>query len=180
MKRAARDEVERSIARVFRRYGYEGATLGVIAQETGLGRSSLYHHFSRGKEEMAERALALVEQQFAERILPALMQDGEPEGRLARHAEGLRDYYEGGRLGCLVAAFTMQGSPEQTRADMGRLLQAWIDALAGVYAAAGVPEDVSKRKAEHAVAAIQGGLVLASATGDLRHFENALLVMKRV
>ncbi|MEM8810542.1 MAG: TetR/AcrR family transcriptional regulator, partial [Cyanobacteria bacterium P01_G01_bin.38] len=30
---------------VFRRYGYEGASLSMLSKATGLGKASLYHHF---------------------------------------------------------------------------------------------------------------------------------------
>lgn len=41
------------LAEIFRRYGYEGAGIGVIATETGAGRSRLCHFSPGGKEEMA-------------------------------------------------------------------------------------------------------------------------------
>ncbi len=43
---------------VFRRRGYEGATLSVLSRACGLGKASLYHHFPGGKDEMAARAAA--------------------------------------------------------------------------------------------------------------------------
>jgi len=42
---------------VFQDKGYEGASLADLSQATGLGKSSLYHHFPRGKEQMAEAVL---------------------------------------------------------------------------------------------------------------------------
>src|ERR1700749_1985402 len=42
---------------VFQDRGYEGASLADLSQATGLGKSSLYHHFPRGKEQMAEAVL---------------------------------------------------------------------------------------------------------------------------
>ena len=42
---------------VFRDRGYEGSSLADLSQATGLGKSSLYHHFPRGKEQMAEAVL---------------------------------------------------------------------------------------------------------------------------
>ncbi|MFD2271320.1 TetR/AcrR family transcriptional regulator [Undibacterium arcticum] len=46
-----------SIISVFRSEGYEGASLAKLSEATGLGRSSLYHHFPMGKEDMANAAL---------------------------------------------------------------------------------------------------------------------------
>ncbi len=39
---------------VFRRRGYDGATLSVLSRACGLGKASLYHHFPGGKDEMAD------------------------------------------------------------------------------------------------------------------------------
>ena len=46
------------VAEVFRAHGYEGATLSVITEATGLGKGSLYHFFPGGKEELAAAVLA--------------------------------------------------------------------------------------------------------------------------
>src|SRR5687767_6837809 len=46
------------LAEVFRSHGYEGATLALISQATGLGKGSLYHFFPGGKAQMAADVLA--------------------------------------------------------------------------------------------------------------------------
>ena len=55
----AKEEVVARLMKVFRREGYEGASLSRLSEATGLGRSSLYHHFPRGKEDMAAAVLDL-------------------------------------------------------------------------------------------------------------------------
>src|SRR6478752_6301170 len=48
---------------LFREKGFDGASLSDISESTGLGKSSLYHHFPNGKEEIALQVLEhLVEQ----------------------------------------------------------------------------------------------------------------------
>ena len=51
---------------VFRRYGYEGASLTRISAATGLKRSSLYYRFPGGKPEMVGAVLARANAWFAE------------------------------------------------------------------------------------------------------------------
>ena len=54
---ASRDEVVDRLLTAFRRKGYDGASLADLSAATGLGRSSLYHYFPGGKEEMARAVL---------------------------------------------------------------------------------------------------------------------------
>ena len=54
------------IAEVFRKHGYEGASLARIGQATGLGKGSLYNFFPCGKEEMAAGVLAHIVAWFEE------------------------------------------------------------------------------------------------------------------
>jgi len=56
----SRDEVVERLVGVFQRCGYDGASLSELSAATGLGRSSLYHHFPGGKEEMARAVIARV------------------------------------------------------------------------------------------------------------------------
>lgn len=62
---------------VFRDRGYEGSSLADLSQATGLGKSSLYHHFPRGKEQMAE---AVLEQgkAFIQTAVADVARSGEP------------------------------------------------------------------------------------------------------
>jgi TetR/AcrR family transcriptional repressor of lmrAB and yxaGH operons len=52
-----RAEIVDRLFMVFRDRGYEGASLADLSRATGLGKSSLYHHFPNGKEQMAEAVL---------------------------------------------------------------------------------------------------------------------------
>src|SRR3954469_22668198 len=46
------------LGEVFREHGFEGASLSLIGERTGLGKGSLYLFFPGGKEEMATAVLA--------------------------------------------------------------------------------------------------------------------------
>src|SRR4051812_8108118 len=48
-------------ARLFCRQGYHGTALQDVLAASGAPRGSLYFHFPRGKEEIAEGAVALAE-----------------------------------------------------------------------------------------------------------------------
>ena len=54
----SKDEVLDRLTKTFRTSGYDGASLARLSESTGIGRSSLYHYFPGGKEEMAQAVLA--------------------------------------------------------------------------------------------------------------------------
>ena len=76
------DAVVDVAVRVFLERGYDGASMGDIAREAGLGKSSLYHHVA-GKEELLERGIG--------RALDALFAAlDEPACREGRAVDRLR------------------------------------------------------------------------------------------
>ena len=52
-----KSELLARLSDTFRRLGYDGASITDIASATGLGKSSLYHYFPGGKEQMAADVL---------------------------------------------------------------------------------------------------------------------------
>ena len=56
--RVSEEEVLVKIAEAFRRYGYDGASVRLLAKATGLEPASLYTRFPGGKEEMALKVVA--------------------------------------------------------------------------------------------------------------------------
>ena len=75
----SRDAVIDRLLGAFRRYGYDAASLGQLSQATGLGRSSLYHYFPGGKEEMARAVLDRVDAWVHDAILAPMQGSGTPE-----------------------------------------------------------------------------------------------------
>ena len=57
----SRDQVIDRLFVVFRDHAYDGATLSLISQATGLGKSSLYHYFPGGKDDMVRAVFDRIE-----------------------------------------------------------------------------------------------------------------------
>ena len=76
---AERSDVVPVVAEVFRTHGYEGATLSVITEATGLGKGSLYHFFPGGKEELAAAVLEEIESWFRVNVFAPLASNRDPE-----------------------------------------------------------------------------------------------------
>ena len=169
-----RSQVVASLLRVFRRNGYDGASLSRLSDETGLRRASLYHHFPGGKEDMALAVVASSVQDFNDMVLLPLRGPGTPERRVADMAKALSIFYDGGKETCILALMTMGEGREALAPEVRRGLQEWIDALTSVIVEAGQPEPVARERAQNTVARVQGALVLARGLGDVAVFKRTV------
>lgn len=165
---------------VFRDVGYEGASLAVLSQATGLQKASLYHRFPGGKEQMAGEVMTGAEAWLTGHILTPLRSSGAPEARIQAMIRGLNEFYSGGRQACLL---NMMSSPRDDRGPFARLIKnafkAWIDALATVLMDADFDEATARFRAERAVVILQGSLVLSRGMDTTRPFRNCLANLER-
>lgn len=169
-----RSEAVQKLVNVFRQYGYEGATLSRISQATGLGRASLYYHFSHGKQEMAAAVLEYVGEWFENTILAPLCSREKPAERIRLMGDRLSQFYDCGRSACLLAIFTL-GEPESLfQEQVHQMLNAWINSLALVLVEVGIPAQEARQRAEDAVIQVQGALVLTRGLNSTDPFERVL------
>lgn len=159
---------------VFRRHGFEGASLTRISEATGLKRASLYHRFPGGKAEMAEAVLSRADEWLITHALSPLQGPGEPADRLRIMTGALSEFYGDGKHSCLLDAFSLGGENTDLREHVRASTIAWTDALAAVALEVGIAEDEAHARAQDAIASIQGTLVLSRATGDPTAFQRAL------
>lgn len=175
----SRDEVIDRLLATFRSAGYDGASLADIASATGLGRSSLYHHFPGGKEEMASAVLDKVDAWLGARIVEPLQGEGTPAERLNRMATALDEFYAGGRERCILGAFVVGQSGQLFGKRLASVFERWIGALAAVARDGGARPGEARRRAEAAVMAVQGAIVLSAALGDPKPFKAMLTDLPR-
>lgn len=170
----SKEEVLRRLTEAFRRVGFDGATLALLARETGLKKASLYHYFPGGKKEMAEAALTEVGTWLQDEVFAHLEADQEPVERLRAMAESLDRFYQSGQKWCLVDLFSVGEAGGHFREVLKTGLQTWLDRLQQVAEQAGIPPEVARRRAEETLMVIQGGLVLSRAMDRPALFERVL------
>jgi TetR/AcrR family transcriptional repressor of lmrAB and yxaGH operons len=172
-----------SLFKLFCQFGYEGVTLTKISQETGLGKASLYHHFPKGKAEMAEAALSYVSQYFEDNVLTILTVEDILEGNCKGKAiakfqlmcEEINRLFNGGKNSCLWAVLIMeQSSDELFYPQISRAFSMWIEAIAKVLVAAGLDATLAKQRGEDTIIAIQGALILSHGLKDLAPFQRVI------
>jgi AcrR family transcriptional regulator len=169
------DELLARLGTTFRDVGYEGASLALLSESTGLKKASLYHRFPGGKEEMGAEVLAEAGRWLSEHVLVPLAGPGSPRERLQSMARELDQFYDGGRKSCLL---NMLSAPIGTTGTFGSairvLFEAFIDALTKVAIETGKEKLEARVRAERAVALIQGSLVLARGLGTAAPFRRLL------
>ena len=169
-----RDAAVEALSDCFRAYGYEGASLTRLSEAAGLGRSSLYHFFPNGKDDMARDAARHVGEDMTRRVIEPLRGEGAPAIRVGRAVAGLDEVYAGGGKACLVELFSTPDAADAAPGASRSLLSALIDAFAALAAGAGAGKAEAQERAERAAIEIQGALVLARALSDRRPFARML------
>ena len=178
-REAARDDILAALAEVFRAHGYEGATLSLITEATGLGKGSLYNLFPGGKEQMANEVLAAIDLCFNEKIYTPLRTAADPAKGIADMYAATSDYFHSGQRVCLVGVVALGASRDLFGEKVKVYFAGWVDALAAALRRLGDGNAEARRKSEQAVLEIQGALVLARAFDDPKVFLRALKESER-
>jgi AcrR family transcriptional regulator len=161
---------------VFREKGYEGASYKDLMAATGLVKASLYHRFPGGKEEMVDAIQSEVDREFSEYVLRPAQEEGQPEKRARRMARRLAEFYATGKRGCLLDTLTLASNP-RTLAHARRSMESWIASFVRVGRDAGLPPALARRRAEDAVVAIEGGLIVSRVMNNRRPFLRGLATL---
>src|SRR6201987_1235275 len=145
-----------AIAEVFREHGFEGASIALISERTGLGKGSLYHFFPGGKEEMAGAVLGEIEAWFTTHIFGPLQCDWDAASAIARMFLALVDSFDSGGSVCVVGAFALATSRDRFAKQVRSYFRRWKEALATALVRIGRDKPAAEQLAEEALAVIQG------------------------
>ena len=175
----SREQVVERLMRAIRRFGYDGASLAELSKATGLGKSSLYHYFPAGKDDMVRAVLDHLELQLRETLFVPLRTPGPVLARLEQMVETLDEFYRGGRESCVLGNLVLGTSRTRFRRQLASIFEQWIDAIAAALVDGGVPAALARTRAEDAVLRIEGALILAGAMNDVGYFGRGLKQLPR-
>jgi TetR/AcrR family transcriptional regulator, lmrAB and yxaGH operons repressor len=172
--RYSRKEILQKLSEVFRREGYNGASLADLAAAVGQGKASLYQKFPGGKAQIGAEVLAEIQQTFETRVLATLREQGTPDVRFKKMLDAACEFYGDGNVSCLVETLSLGEAGELYRSALHDAVQTWRKALIELARAAGHAAAKANVWAEEVLISIQGALVLARATKDPQIFRRAL------
>ncbi|MEV0621787.1 TetR/AcrR family transcriptional regulator [Nonomuraea sp. NPDC050404] len=149
--------------------GYVGTSPKAIQQRSGAGQGSMYHHF-HGKPDLALAAITRNAEEMRERARAALDGPGTVAGRVAAYLRRERDALKGCPVGRLTQDPDVMADPE-LRGPIEETF-AWLTGTLTALLARGRadgelrPDLDPGATAAALVAVVQGGYVLARATGS--------------
>lgn len=169
-----RETVVDRLLGAFRRYGYDAASLGQLSSATGLGRSSLYHYFPGGKEDMARAVFDHVDDWARDAIFAPIHASGPPEQRLRQVIGVLDEFYDGGAKACFFGNLVVGDAGVVFKDRLSASLRKLIEGFARLAKEKGVSEREAQQRGEDAVVRIQGALIVARGLGDPAPFRRVL------
>lgn len=169
----SKQEILDRLMLLFRQRGYDGASLSDISEVTGLGKSSLYHHFPGGKAQMAREVMAHLSSKL-EPALASLRAAGAPRSKLDSFLRVVDQVYDSGRLACLLERLTASADREKFAKSLRDTFGALLEGFEYLCLEAGQSGSVARARAEEAVVRIQGSLVLAAGLEQPQVFARAL------
>ena len=169
-----RDEVVRLLAQVFRQHGYEGATLALMSQATGLVKASLYHYFPNGKQDMANAVLEYLGECSRREVLEPIAFDADPVQELHRLCERLTGYFQQGLAACILEVFSIGQARLLFQETIALRAKRIATSFARLLQNAGVTEGLALERGWEAIVVIEGALVVTRATANPTLFVQAM------
>ena len=159
-----RTKLLRQAAAMSQTVGYDALSLQDLANELGIRKASIFHHFA-SKDELARAVVESDIKMFA--LWSQSVEAMPPERRLTKYFEYYRDMIQNGRV-CPGGAFAISWPtlPDKVRAklvDMHRLHTVFLDELlkdgiaSGVFSPQGIASDIVKSIPDMLQGAIQVG-----------------------
>jgi len=166
---------------VFRSRGYEGATLTLLSEVTGLKKSSLYHRFPEGKDDMVKAVVLYVSEQLHSHVIQPLLNNREaPEKRFSNMLKTIKAFYSDGNKNCLLNILSLGETKPEINELLNKDYKAWLAALTKLGQEAGLTQAEAKTRSEHFLIVVEGALVIQRLTSNPLTFQNSIEQEKKV
>ena len=174
-----RTELIAATGRLLRRQGYSGTSVSDFLDAAGAANGSLYHHFPRGKEELAHAAIDAAADQVEAALLAALDATDDPVIATQKAIDGMIAALDADpRDGCPVAptAIDAAGASEELRLAAAGAFDRWTAVFEHTLRRSR-KADTAAAQARVLLSAIEGALLLdrtSQGTSHLKALRDAL------
>lgn len=174
-KSDVRETVVAKLVDVFYEHGFDGTSLSIISECTGLQRASLYHHFPGGKEEMAKAVIEYADR-WGEEFIAKLVMDNSipPKMRLEQLMQNLDELHWRPEQLSPSNAFVIGGARAQFSGHIQWHYHSCVWMMTELMVACGIPQEIAKRRAWEQRILWEGGLVCSRVLGDMSLFRGLM------
>ena len=177
-----RASMVRGAASLIRTRGVNATSFSDVLAESGAPRGSIYHHFPKGKDQLAGDAIRWT----SERVLAHQREcrATTPGGVLDCFVDMWRQVVltSDGAAGCVVAGVAIDTTADDraTIELVRATFRSWVDLLGKQLVSVGVPARRASRIAVATVAGMEGALILCRAEGSSAPLETVAAELKRL
>ena len=161
---SARGRLVAAAQDLFARQGVGATSPRQVMSASGVGQGSLYHHFPT-KHDLAVASIAATTADAVALARAELRGEAAALDRVLAYVGRRRDALAGCKVGRLTSDQAVMDDAD-LHAVVGRYFTDLVDEVSAAFRESGLPADAARDRAHAAVAIIQGGYVLARATGD--------------
>lgn len=158
----------------FRVRGVAGSSLATIVEQSGAPRGSLYHYFPDGKAQLATEATGYAGR-YMSTMISALVNAEGPVEALGKIVDYFRDQLIATDYtsGCPIVAGAL-GADESdgARTAASEAFTSWEHTIATALWQHGLTAEKAHHVATHAIAAIEGALIIAKAQRSTRPLDH--------
>jgi TetR/AcrR family transcriptional repressor of lmrAB and yxaGH operons len=168
-----RERMIRSAVVLFRERGVDGTSFSDVLEHSHAPRGSIYHHFPAGKAQLAEEATRYAGDFIATGLAAALDAD-DPVAAIRDFTAAWREVLRESDLdaGCPILAAALEGDRAPGARDAAAAaFDRWEGLCAQAFERHGVESSRARSIATLAIAAIEGGVVLARAQRSIEPLE---------
>ena len=176
-----RERMLDTTGRLLQHQGYAATGLNQVVAESQAPKGSLYFHFPGGKEQLAAEALSRSGSSWAGSLEDVLTSARTTVAAMRRWVRMLAEQLEvtDFAAGCPVATVALEAAPRSDAISVAatQVYASWVALIRARLETEGVAASRARTAAVAAVAAIEGALVLATASRDttpLRQAESYL------
>ena len=163
----SRDELLQHCARTFKRHGYHGTTMDMLAQACGLTKASFYHHYPN-KDSLLRDVLAWSHERLKHSLFALAYDESLPVAeRLTVMGERAKRLFQDDSIGCLMGVVAVDAAygNETLMAPIREFMADWAKAFACLFEAQHGAEQ-ALQLARQLVADFEGAILLARIYAD--------------
>lgn len=166
IKKTSKEEILNKAISLFKTQGFYNTSMANIADECGLIKGSIYHHF-KNKDEIGLDALKYISEYFEKNIFSIKDEALSTKEKLKKIVAKTDEYFLNSNGGCLLAnlATEVSSQNEEYKAIIVEYFKVWEECLAEI-----LEEKYSKKEAEDLayeyICALQGSIIMFNLTND--------------